>query len=325
MTKLFFFYFLLLTISNVIASDNEKIVLMYHRVGDDQYPSTNVSLELFKDQMEYLEKNNYEIDSISNIQDFSEDTRKFKKVYITFDDGFLSIYKNAYPILSEKKFPFSIFISTKFIKENNDNDFMNWDMIKILEDNNVEIYNHGHSHKSFVAMDINDAKKDILNSKKIIEEKINYKSEVISFPYGETSNEINKFLKDSGYKIAFGQHSGIINKNSNFLNLPRFAINHNYGQMNRFKKILNYSRLTTFDENPSDSIVKSSQLNYSFRSDKPLKSINCFLRNKILKKTITDQKIKIMGKLINGRNRINCTFIDLNGKIFWHTKMLIFD
>ena len=58
MTKLFFFYFLLLTISNVIASDNEKIVLMYHRVGDDQYPSTNVSLELFKDQMEYLEKNN---------------------------------------------------------------------------------------------------------------------------------------------------------------------------------------------------------------------------------------------------------------------------
>jgi len=95
--------------------------------------------------------------------------------------------------------------------------------------------------------------------------------------------------------------------------------------MNRFKKILNYSRLTTFDENPSDSIVKSSQLNYSFRSDKPLKSINCFLRNKILKKTITDQKIKIMGKLINGRNRINCTFIDLNGKIFWHTKMLIFD
>ena len=94
MTKLFFFYFLLLTISNVIASDNEKIVLMYHRVGDDQYPSTNVSLELFKDQMEYLEKNNYEIDSISNIQDFSEDTRKFKKVYITFDDGFLSIYKN---------------------------------------------------------------------------------------------------------------------------------------------------------------------------------------------------------------------------------------
>ena len=120
MTKLFFFYFLLLTISNVIASDNEKIVLMYHRVGDDQYPSTNVSLELFKDQMEYLEKNNYEIDSISNIQDFSEDTRKFKKVYITFDDGFLSIYKNAYPILSEKKFPFSIFISTKFIKENNE-------------------------------------------------------------------------------------------------------------------------------------------------------------------------------------------------------------
>ena len=104
MTKLFFFYFLLLTISNVIASDNEKIVLMYHRVGDDQYPSTNVSLELFEEQMEYLEKNNYEIDSISNIQDFSEDTRKVKKVYITFDDGFLSVYKNAYPILLEKKF-----------------------------------------------------------------------------------------------------------------------------------------------------------------------------------------------------------------------------
>tara|TARA_B100000886_G_scaffold331866_1_gene283907 strand:+ start:1496 stop:2317 length:822 start_codon:yes stop_codon:yes gene_type:complete len=273
---------------------------MYHRVGDNQYPSTNVSLELFKDQIEYLEKNDYEIDSISNIQDFSEDTSKFKKVYITFDDGFLSVYKNAYPILSEKKFPFSVFISTKFIKENNDNDFMNWDMIKILEDNNVEIYNHGHSHKSFVAMNIDDAKKDILHSKKIIEEKINYKSNVISFPYGETNNEINKFLKDSGYKMAFGQHSGIINKNSNFLNLPRFAINQNYGQMNRFKKILNYSRLTTFDENPLDSIVKIPQFNYSFRSDKPVKRINCFLRNKILKKKNRRSKDKNYGQISQG-------------------------
>ncbi|MDZ7777882.1 MAG: hypothetical protein U5L09_20845 [Bacteroidales bacterium] len=36
-------------------------VFAYHRFGDDRYPSTNISEEVFEEQLKYLETNNYTV------------------------------------------------------------------------------------------------------------------------------------------------------------------------------------------------------------------------------------------------------------------------
>lgn len=327
MIYLIFFLIFSLGFSKSISQEGEKIVLMYHRIDEPKYPSTSISLDLFKSQMQYLKENDYIVDSISNIGNFSTNNDFKKRVYITFDDGFLSIYEKAYPILSNFQFPFSIFLSTKFIQHGNKNDFMNWKMVKFLKSNNVEIYSHGHSHKSFLSMTPEELRVDILTSKNILSRELNKEGRIISFPYGETRQSVNNLISELGYDIGFGQHSGIINKESDFNNLPRFAINENLGNMKRFANILDYSKLNTFDVDPKDSIVKDSFMNFSFSSNKSLERINCFLENKILKKKIKDQKIYInlQKKLSDGRNRINCTFVDPGGKVFWYTKMLFYD
>ena len=322
-----FFLVLFLNFSNVNSKNNEKIVLMYHRIDEPKHPSTSISLDLFKSQMQYLKKKNYIVDSIRNIKDFSDKQSSQKKVYITFDDGFLSIYKKAYPILSELKFPFSIFISTSFISQNNNNDFMNWKIIKNLKKNNVEIYSHGHTHESFLKMSIEAVKEDILISESILKSELNISNKLISFPYGESNESIKNLLRDIKYETAFGQHSGVINIESDFLNLPRFAINENFGNMKRFKRILNYSRLNTFNVIPLDSSIKGPVKEISFSSDKPLNKINCYLKNEVLEKIISDEKLilNLEGKLKEGRNRINCTFIDQNGSVYWHSRILVND
>ena len=168
---------------------------------------------------------------------------------------------------------------------------------------------------------------DILTSKEILSRELNEEGKIISFPYGETRQSVNNLISELGYDVAFGQHSGIINKESDFNNLPRFAINENLGNMKRFKKILNYSKLNTFDVEPKDSTIKDPLMNFSFSSNMSLERINCFLNNQILKKKIKDQKIYIslQKKLSNGRNRINCTYVDPRGKVYWYTKMLFYN
>ena len=84
---------------------------------------------------------------------------------LTIDDGLLSFYENAWPILKEKKIPFILFVNTREVGSFN---YMNWNqIIELHNDNNVEIGNHSHSHEYLVDESNEVIKDDILKSIKI--------------------------------------------------------------------------------------------------------------------------------------------------------------
>ena len=49
---------------------------------------------------------------------------------------------------------------------------------------------------------------------------------------------LKKIVTDLNFEFAFGQHSGVIDPTKDFLELPRFPINEKYGELKRFKSIL---------------------------------------------------------------------------------------
>ena len=51
-------------------------VLIYHRFGEDRYPSTNVSVDRFREQMAYLKDNNYQVIPLSSLVDALKDNKK---------------------------------------------------------------------------------------------------------------------------------------------------------------------------------------------------------------------------------------------------------
>ena len=66
----------------------------------------------------------------------------------TVDDGLLSFYNNAWPILKEREIPFILFVNTREVGSFN---YMNWDQIlELHKSKNVEIGNHSHSHEYLV-------------------------------------------------------------------------------------------------------------------------------------------------------------------------------
>ena len=86
---------------------------MYHRFEENKYPSTNIKIKDFKKQLEIIKIENI---SFVNPKDFKKSLiskKGTRKILLTIDDGFLSFYENAWPILKKNKIPFILFINTR--------------------------------------------------------------------------------------------------------------------------------------------------------------------------------------------------------------------
>ena len=301
------------------------ISLMYHRFEENKYPSTNIKILDFKKQLDIINKNKIRFINPKNFEEELKDKKKQRKILLTIDDGFLSFYENAWPILKEKKIPFIIFINTKEVGSFN---YMNWEQIKELnKENFVEIGNHSHTHNYLVEETNEVIKADIQMAINIFKKEIGRNSDFFSYPFGEYSEDFVNIIKSFGFKYAFGQHSGVIDETKNLYELPRFPINEKYGEIKRFssliktlpfkfKKILPEEKYLVDSKNPPEVKI------IFYENIKNLQSITCYSNEgdkwRSSQITFTSKnilQIYINEKFIGERGRINCSLRDPSG--FW--------
>ena len=306
------------------SDDMGTIVLMYHRFNENKYPSTNIQMNVFEQQIEIIKDNKYNFYDPKEFSLNFKIPKKEKKILITIDDGFSSFYENAWPFLKENQIPFILFISTNAVGNFG---YMNWDEIKEIEKEKFAyIGNHSHSHDYLVDLNEQEFLKDINKSIKIFKEKLGYNPIFFSYPFGEYSNFIKNYITQN-FKYSFGQHSGVIDVNKDIFELPRFPINEKYGDLKRFKFLINLQPLQFKKLIPNEKYIniKNNPPNFSvefFNNQKNLKNINCFsdegnkwekshtsFNNNIL-------KIKFRDKFLFRRGRINCSLND-NGIWRW--------
>ena len=130
-------------------SDDKGILsLMYHRFDENKYPSTNIQMDIFKQQIKIIRRLKYSFFDPIDLEKIFHVTKTEKKILITIDDAFSSFYEVAWPYLKKEKIPFILFVSTEAVGKNG---YMNWDQIAELEkETNVYIGNHSHSHNYLV-------------------------------------------------------------------------------------------------------------------------------------------------------------------------------
>ena len=69
--------------------------LIYHRFDESKYPSTNIQMSVFKDQINIIKDLNYKFYNPKNLEKNFNKEKNEKKILITIDDGFSSFYENA--------------------------------------------------------------------------------------------------------------------------------------------------------------------------------------------------------------------------------------
>jgi peptidoglycan/xylan/chitin deacetylase (PgdA/CDA1 family) len=306
------------------SQDFGTLVLMYHRFNENKYPSTNVKMNVFNEQMQIIKDLKYEFYNPKFFEKEFNKIKNKKKILITIDDGFQSFYDEAWPYLKENNIPFILFISTEPVGRNG---YMSWSQIKEIESSDLgTIGHHSHTHKYLIDMTNENFIKDIETASKIFEEKLGYVPPIFSYPFGEYS----KFMKDyisTKFTIAFGQHSGVIDINKDKYELPRFPINEKYGDLKRFKSVINYIPLEYQKLLPEEKKINNQNnppklIIEFFKEQTNIRNITCYSNDggKWKKTNLnfenTSMKVKFNEKFIPRRGRINCSLND-NGKWRW--------
>src|SRR6056300_1334860 len=310
--KLFIVFFLLITNSkaednNIKQYSNDEGVLsiMYNRFDENKYPSTNIQMNIFLEQIQLIKDLNYDFIHPENFEKNFNIPKKQKKILITIDDAFQSFYEVAWPFLKEKKIPFILFVSTEPVGNKG---YMTWDQIKEVEQESFAIIgHHSHSHNYLIDVSNDEFIKDIEIANKIFTEKIGYIPSLFTYP--------------------FGQHSGVIDVNKEKFQLPRFPINENYGELKRFTSIiktypLEYKKLLPLEKKLNKSNNPPLFSVEFFDNQKNIKNINCYSNegNKWEKSKIQFKgntlNIKFREAFLPRRGRINCSLND-NGKWRW--------
>jgi len=297
---------------------------MYHRFNENKYPSTNIKMDIFKNHMNIVKKSNFTFLNPNNFDKQFNKPKSKKKILITIDDAFESFYNEAWPYLKKNKIPFILFVSTEPVGKKG---YMTWEQIKEVENNNFTyIGHHSHTHEYLVDKSNEEFILDIEKANKIFLKEIGYVPVLFSYPFGEYS----KFMRDyisKNFKYAFGQHSGVIDLNKNKFELPRFPINEKYGELKRFKSIINYFPLEYKKMYPEEKQLfeNTNPPNFKvefFKQQKNLSNINCYSNEgDIWEKS----KINLTNNILTidfrepfkpRRGRINCSLND-NGKWRW--------
>lgn len=173
-------------------SNKESIrILMYHQVLPQSIAYKNdliVTVENLEEQLIYI-KNNFKTVFFKDL----ETSKSIEnKIILTFDDGYYNNLQYLIPLLEKYQLKATIFIPTEFIQNNlngNEKVYMNFDEIKSLNPDLVEIALHSHSHKNFSQMTLSEAEADLLKNIEILEQnEINF-TKVLAYPYGKFPKE----------------------------------------------------------------------------------------------------------------------------------------
>jgi peptidoglycan/xylan/chitin deacetylase (PgdA/CDA1 family) len=281
-------------------------------------------MDIFKQQIEIIEDSNYKFNNPSEFEKMFSTPKIKKEILITIDDAFLSFYQEAWPFLKKNKIPFILFVSTEPVGKKG---YMSWNQIREVESEDFAfIGHHSHTHDYLINETNDQFISDIEKANKIFLKELGYIPNLFSYPFGEYSKFMRNYVSEN-FKFAFGQHSGVIDLNKDKFELPRFPINEKYGELKRFKSIINYFPLEYKEIFPEEKYLSQEnnppkfQVKF-FKEQKNLDNINCYSNegNKWEKSktnfsnyTLT---IKFREPFMPRRGRINCSLND-NGKWRW--------
>ena len=186
----------------------EVPILMYHHVGlPEDRSSTNVSLETFENQMEFLKVHRYRVVPLEELVETIKSGKSIPAdtVAITFDDGYLDNIQNAFPVLKKMNFPATIFVITRNINEPG---WLSEEDLKILDESGISIGAHSVNHAFLKDSPTGDAALEISESKKRLEKILGHPVTLFSYPAGGLNRETPILVEKAGYEGAVTTNYG---------------------------------------------------------------------------------------------------------------------
>jgi len=191
-------------------------ILVYHKVGDRfELGITTTTVGQFHHQMTYLHQMGYRtltigewFDCLANGQ-FPE-----KSLAITFDDGYESIYYQAFPVMQRYGFSSTVFVVTGFVGKENRWDVnllgrrfkhLSWGQMRKMASFGHSFQSHTVNHPDLTKLTSSQLRYELSHSREVLQEGMGEAVEFLAYPFGKGNPFIDEVAGEVGYKGLFGQ------------------------------------------------------------------------------------------------------------------------
>ncbi|WP_294154270.1 polysaccharide deacetylase family protein [uncultured Clostridium sp.] len=211
-------------------------VLYYHSVNENAENEVTISPEMLEKQLDYINDNEYITITINELYDHLINNQPIpeKSIVITFDDGYMNNYTEAFPLLKERNMKATIFCVGNSLDGSY---YLSKDAIKEMSDYGIDIESHTVNHMHLDTLNYDEQLSEMKNSKDILENITGKNVTAIAYPFGDFNDDSIKAAKEAGYKLAFTTHLGLSDRNDDIYALDRIYISSNY-DMNTFKELI---------------------------------------------------------------------------------------
>jgi Predicted xylanase/chitin deacetylase len=185
-------------------------VLMFHNVENPpknaRLKSLYVKPEKFKSWLNLLNRLNFRFVKPQELEPTG------RGVLLTFDDAYRDFLENAFPVIKALKAHAIVFVPAKLVGQFNRWDYrkvnaikpiMSWEELSFLVKEGVEIGSHTLTHPFLTKIPPAEARREIEDSKKLLEDKLGVEVKSFCYPYGDHNAEVVEMVKKAGYQYAF--------------------------------------------------------------------------------------------------------------------------
>jgi peptidoglycan/xylan/chitin deacetylase (PgdA/CDA1 family) len=190
-------------------------VLCYHRLGTGGGKMT-VSPANFAAQVEWLVRNHYHVVRLAQLGAYLDGREPLpqRSVVITFDDGYESVYRHAYPVLRKYGVPATLFVYTDFIGAG---DALSWPQLQELAASGlVDVQAHSKTHRNLIERQAGEGDERYLQGleqetrgpRELLEKRLPVQVHHYAFPYGDANEAVLDMLTRQRYTLAVTVNPG---------------------------------------------------------------------------------------------------------------------
>jgi peptidoglycan/xylan/chitin deacetylase (PgdA/CDA1 family) len=222
-------------------------VLVYHRVtvpGAGALLPDSVTLARFRDQMRFLRENSYHPLTLGSLAALIEagQTPPQHSVAVTFDDGYLDTFANAFPVLDAHRIPATVFLAARYIGSaapfpwlgRQDGGMpMSWQQVRQLQQAGMEIASHTYSHPFTPFLNKEELRRELSRSKEEIECRIGEPVPSLALPYSFPlrhprwplfRDHLGEALNEAGYRCCCTMQRGHVGPHQDLFALRRIPV-----------------------------------------------------------------------------------------------------
>jgi peptidoglycan/xylan/chitin deacetylase (PgdA/CDA1 family) len=199
-----------------------RAILTYHSI-DDSGSIISTSEAAFERQAASLAAQAVVVTRPERIVDSMDELGGPAAVALTFDDGFANLYVRAFPSLARHGLSATVLLVAGLCGGRSswarqpesffDRELMSWSKIQELQAAGINFGAHGIDHQSLSSLPFEQARAQIVNSKRLVEDRTGVAVECFAYPYGEISPPIVEIVAEN-FAVGLSAEMGFVNDQS---------------------------------------------------------------------------------------------------------------